>query len=548
MTLSGLLGQLAKRAPTDEYLALLKQMRLQVEANVGYMLWEVDDQTLKIKVSRYVFKTQKWTQKIEVKFSSIPHILKGVAKEWIIENYLVSEAHPQFWEWVSKEMLGMKAQDELAISMVTGKYIRGFYHEACYDRTQQIGTLGGSCMRYPQCQKWLDIYCNTPNCSMLVVPSTKNPGLILGRALLWKTRDGKTFMDRPYGSEYTIAFLIKMALKEGWLYWHNKGDIRDPKGPNKTLDNCGGIVVEAAQFAGKQGYPYLDTLKFYQPHTGLLSSYELYKDGWVPGDVKTLTGASGAAYGGWIVGRDCLDDSLIPFIRGHSYELHDGRWTMQGQKVKMLITGLYALKDECFEAASGAWYLNSDKDKFYQYNGGYYLKSEGASSAGVLSMKPLPEMVPKILLVRTRNGQLAIKSECVPIHGKYMHMSEKLMATHILTGETLEADVDSIFLLPADWEKWALMCYPGRKYVRGGILLDNNAPGLSKHPVEVKYLEVFLDRTNLPEEFHNGELPWLEEAIKNEPEKWHFITARNDWQQRKVRARASKHEALVSAT
>ena len=68
-----------------------------------------------------------------------------------------------------------------SFDLVAGEDIRKFYHHKSYEKG---GSLGSSCMRYDNCQEFLDIYClNSEQIKLLVLKTTN--GTIKGRAIIW---------------------------------------------------------------------------------------------------------------------------------------------------------------------------------------------------------------------------------------------------------------------------------------------------------------------------------------------------------------------------
>lgn len=86
------------------------------------------------------------------------------------------------------------------IRVVRGEDIRFWYLHKNYSDSSS-GVLGNSCMRYDECQDYLDIYVENPDVCGLVIYVDEDDKL-LGRAILWKLNepiDGKEFfLDRIY--------------------------------------------------------------------------------------------------------------------------------------------------------------------------------------------------------------------------------------------------------------------------------------------------------------------------------------------------------------
>lgn len=136
------------------------------------------------------------------------------------------------------------------------------------------GTLQHSCMKYPESQKYLDFYVeNSDVMNMLIL--TSPDGKIYGRANVWHLKEpaGRIFMDRIYTTyEWQNKLFIDYAIKNNWIY--------------KSKQIYGGSVIPVIINGKKEKivmscdlkalnykyYPYVDTLQFYNPTTGELTS------------------------------------------------------------------------------------------------------------------------------------------------------------------------------------------------------------------------------------------------------------------------------------
>lgn len=118
-----------------------------------------------------------------------------------------------------------KLSGDLSFKLVSGEDIRKYYNEENYYIDE--GSLGNSCMRYYDCQKYFDIYTNNPNCEMLIIfDKRKSEDLIVGRALVW-TLGGQKYVDRRYGcSEVYETAIVEYAKSQKWSYKsHNTYDL-----------------------------------------------------------------------------------------------------------------------------------------------------------------------------------------------------------------------------------------------------------------------------------------------------------------------------------
>ena len=179
---------------------------------------------------------------------------------------------------------------DVKFKVVSGKNIKKYYDESTY--FSQKGTLGNSCMKYDACQQYFDIYIENTASSMLLMLSPDD--LLIGRALLWTVGDVKV-MDRIYtisDDEY-LNYMTKWAVDNGYIHrvyqnWASSLHFTDGKVEfERQLD----IQLDKWDF---RHYPYLDTFKWLDMNTGILSNYrpEHFKDD-SDNTLRTLTVACG---------------------------------------------------------------------------------------------------------------------------------------------------------------------------------------------------------------------------------------------------------------
>lgn len=174
-------------------------------------------------------------------------------------------------EFKSKVVL---AKDKFSrFEIVKGELIREWYNEKKYDM-RSTSTLQTSCMRYEKCGKYLNIYTENKVCELIILKSNINGELITGRALLWTLTDGTTkFMDRIYYSKDSeIDLFIEFAKSKGFCYKK-----RQVSSTNEDIlfdtdrKYEGPLEVQLENYAFDY-YPYVDTIKHFNPSTGLLSN------------------------------------------------------------------------------------------------------------------------------------------------------------------------------------------------------------------------------------------------------------------------------------
>ena len=155
--------------------------------------------------------------------------------------------------------------------VVSGPDILHWYHaENYYGRS---GTLGNSCMASAR-PSWLEMYTNNPDqCSMIIFKCPDDIDKIVGRSLLWTLTDGKKYMDRIYTiNDSDVQLFREYAKENGWYAkWNNastpSSEAYAPDGTKTTLN----LKVNLSQ-KYYDNFPYLDTLKFFTPGSGILNN------------------------------------------------------------------------------------------------------------------------------------------------------------------------------------------------------------------------------------------------------------------------------------
>ena len=142
--------------------------------------------------------------------------------------------------------------------VVEGEDIRKWYHEQMYESANG-GQLANSCMRYPKCQEFLDIYVENPQvCKLLIF--TPNEEKLSGRALLWTLENGKKYMDRVYTNKDTYDNLFSK--------WANEN------GYSKGIESSSIVKVNTKDY---ELYPYMDTFIYYDAEEGKLSNSQIFQ-------------------------------------------------------------------------------------------------------------------------------------------------------------------------------------------------------------------------------------------------------------------------------
>lgn len=150
---------------------------------------------------------------------------------------------------VNDFIINLKKGNTEGLKLVSGDDIYTMYDCKNYAPNTPYSQLHSSCMSFSHRNKYLEIYAKNPNQVNLLV-LMKND-LVYGRAIVW-VDDNKKFMDRIYCVNPADVIKFKNYAKEN-NFVNKPFDV--------TLDNKGDYEY----------YPYMDTLEYYYPDSGMLS-------------------------------------------------------------------------------------------------------------------------------------------------------------------------------------------------------------------------------------------------------------------------------------
>lgn len=204
---------------------------------------------------------------------------------------LFKNIHPKDVEKFSNLFRSQSVKPVFHFTIVSGEDIRKLYNYKSYS-VDSRGSLGASCMKMDECQKFLDIYVkNEDKVSMLTMMDTDNR--VMGRAILWNF-DSNKIMDRIYTkSDEELCFYFKQwATKNGYLYkteqhWTNTLSFEQINVSKQEFKFEIKLNPSIHKF-----YPYMDTFKFLDINTGSLYNH-------IPDDsssIRTLSAADGSRY------------------------------------------------------------------------------------------------------------------------------------------------------------------------------------------------------------------------------------------------------------
>jgi hypothetical protein len=156
--------------------------------------------------------------------------------------------------------------------VVSGDKIAYWYD--CKNYVRRTSTLGSSCMSDVD-SDFFDIYVNNPENISMVILKNDTGDKILGRAILWKLDNPKiTFMDRIYTTSDSVVQIFKdYCYKNNWYHKVNQNSSSgELKSTFDTKDEALSLTLKNERQGGYNKYPYLDTLKYFDLSTGVLSS------------------------------------------------------------------------------------------------------------------------------------------------------------------------------------------------------------------------------------------------------------------------------------
>ena len=213
----------------------------------------------------------------------------------LINRLFVDDGEPIFKEQAVAKFINIYKAELAGIliynrfKIVRGEDVRYWYAESNLSPNVAGSRLHGSCMRHDgtggngNCQPYFNIYVENPDhCGLLILTNQYNK--LIGRALVWggeneknrlrKPIGGRIFMDRIYTTKDSEIDLFKKYAKEkGWIYKYSQeaqnASYIDPLNNDEHVNKS--ISIQLTPGEHKQ-YPYMDTLKYYNPFTGRLAS------------------------------------------------------------------------------------------------------------------------------------------------------------------------------------------------------------------------------------------------------------------------------------
>lgn len=162
--------------------------------------------------------------------------------------------------------------DKLGFKLVDDTDFIKYYHHSSQSTKENLGTLANSCMRDSSQSPLVKFYAANPHRIKLLILFGTQPGIIIGRAIVWYLYSGKIFMDRIYGSDATAELFKKYASAAGWYYKQNQSrsaeNMVSPE--NKLLKMDDEYVTDLN--IQHESMPYLDTFHSCYPNLKILAT------------------------------------------------------------------------------------------------------------------------------------------------------------------------------------------------------------------------------------------------------------------------------------
>lgn len=244
--------------------------------------------------------------------------------------------------------------------IVEGDELKHFYLEENY--MPYSGSLNNSCMKYSQCQKYLDVLVD--NCSMLIARHHIHTDRIIGRALIWQVHfprfgEQKHLMDRIYGNEMTINAFKEYAKENDFV--HKKWQDYDT--PRSFVYNGqefrDDVYTKVKNIQDYEYLPYLDTFKYYDEDEPLNNHIGTYSCTMTDGNPPHQDDDNYV----WIDGDRYSRDEVC-------YIEREGEYFHQDDCVYSEYYGDYILYNQSEELPCGDYVWEDDEDFVLTYNCG----------------------------------------------------------------------------------------------------------------------------------------------------------------------------------
>ncbi len=317
---------------SDNLLSLLKDMNdvianhlieLQGKSDMAYSFIDIADDGmvsyLPSNREKGLSDDEKWSkgrQKVKI----------GRFVRAVLEKENIKYTDYQIDLFVNKYLaIQRKNNNQYTFKLVSGNEIPKWYLQDNYHGNfEESHTLWNSCMRYDSCQTYFKVYERTPSIKLLILLDNTTQKLV-GRALVWtkcEPLDGDVtntfiFMDRIYCYKTYMEELFKNYAKENNWWWKEQQDSGAGTGiTNGRIGKVRKFKVEISDLETGEDRPFMDTLKYYVPHEGILTndgSYDSITEIWESTDGFYTTPMDEYDSDPWDDEDDYLNENISKF-------------------------------------------------------------------------------------------------------------------------------------------------------------------------------------------------------------------------------------------
>ena len=334
------------------------QYRIEWENSISYY-YNARDIAYHDRLLKKLNKNKKifdiWNNELRVKYAYMTSPGKFIRKLPIV---ISDKEVEEFSRLFLKDEICLKVEN-VYFDLVKGEDIRKCYLEDNY--LDDYGSLGSSCMRGRECQKYLDPYVNNPDNVSLLTLKDITTDKVRGRAIVWKcfikdSDEEITLMDRIYTSNSAHEEFFKVyAVKKGWYYKYRQSTCAEMElcTPSEKLVNEQLYVV--LNIEEDSLFPYMDTM-----------CVGKWKE---KGKTMTLSNSSLGGY------EYSLRETDGGPLRTDVYSEYEGETIPEEDAVYSEYMEDWIYWDRAVELRSGG-YIIDDHDDLVELDGYYYTKDE----------------------------------------------------------------------------------------------------------------------------------------------------------------------------
>lgn len=216
----------------------------------GLISYTPNDKLALIKERNYISFASDFEFLCRQYFSKLRQNSKpGKAMAKLFGEQFTQIQYSEVGDLLNTAILAFYANNYGVAKIVSGEDIRKYYHADNYANGSS-GPLGTSCMRHDSCQQYLDIYVDNPIIKMIVLTNDKG---VLARALLWDNK----YYDRIYfANNHAHQSMLAFCKSNNFI---------------EIYDTSIEVSIQLEKWMYEE-YPYLDTFRFLNKDTGVLTN------------------------------------------------------------------------------------------------------------------------------------------------------------------------------------------------------------------------------------------------------------------------------------